>query len=163
MTNNFNEDLCTLCNRETDTMEWCCNAGCDNYLCSMCYIKINSGDIICPDCSDNCLGCSQIINTIDIEYNTECNSCYNEVIYCENCTIRYHLYSCNLGVCHSCVEKCSGCKEVVCCDKKFHKTDLCEKCVLFQLKESRDFMMINLISNIFCKDVCKIVGCYFSN
>ena len=160
--NEQKENVCMLCKLETESMEYCSNAGCDIYLCSQCYISTPSGEIICGDCADNCFCCDQIINLSDIETNTDisCHICLNEGTYCEKCTEIYHLYSCNLGLCHICTEKCLGCEKVVCCNKTFHTTGRCEMCVVSQLNESRDYMIRNLLSLVFCKDVINIISDY---
>ncbi|MDD4931417.1 MAG: hypothetical protein PHG66_04730 [Candidatus Colwellbacteria bacterium] len=156
------ENACMSCGRETELMEYCSNVGCDIYLCSQCYIYLPSGEIICEGCSGNCFCCDQIINLSDIEINTDitCHNCFNEGTYCEKCTETYHLFSCNLGVCHVCTEKCIGCEKVVCCNKTFHTTERCEMCVLSQLSESREYMIRDILSHKFCNDETDIISDY---
>lgn len=155
-------DLCMSCGRESESMEYCCNAGCDTYLCSLCYVSLPSGDIICDECSGNCFCCDEIINLSDIETITDisCNNCTNEGTYCEKCIENYHLYSCNLGVCHSCTRKCLQCEKVLCCNKTFHTTNRCEMCILSQLSEARDYMIRDLLSPLFCRDEINIIAYY---
>lgn len=155
-------DECMNCGKETSSMEYCYNAGCDMYLCNMCYITTSSGEIICDNCADNCFCCDEIINLSDIEMNTdiECNICSVEVTYCEKCTEQFHLFNCNLGVCHSCIEKCLGCKKVLCCNRPFHTTGMCEMCVLFQFREAKEYMIKDILIDYFCKDLCNIIHSY---
>lgn len=159
---NSEQNLCMDCGCENESMEYCSSGGCDVYLCSSCYITISSGDIICTDCADNCFCCNQIINISDIESNTDitCAKCYNEGTYCELCVDKYHLYSCNLGVCHMCTDKCIGCQTVTCCNKTFRTTGLCEMCVLFQLKDFREYTIRDILKNVICDDVIDIVCSY---
>lgn len=158
-------DGCMSCGKETDSMEYCCNAGCDIYLCSTCYIKTSSGEIICNGCVGNCFCCNDIINLSDIEESTDitCSFCNIEGIYCEKCIETFHLYSCNLGLCHSCTEKCISCKSVQCCNKTFHTTGMCEMCVYFQFRESKEYMTRNLLTEYFYKDLCDIIYNYIDN
>lgn len=144
---NIDENVCAVCKKETSSMDYCENAGCDIYLCSSCYITTANDDIICSDCAGNCFSCDDIINPTDSESNTDilCSKCQSEGTFCEKCTDLFHLNSCNLSRCQLCVDKCDSCNKVLCCLKTFHTTNTCEMCVFFQLLESRDYMIKDLL------------------
>lgn len=161
---------CVVCRKHSDILEYCCNAGCDMYMCNSCYIQLSSGDIICSECVGNCSRCNEIINLSDIEKNTDvsCRQCKNEKTYCEKCTELYHLFSCNINVCHICVNKCISCDKVSCCNKTFvinsisKNIYMCDICIVDKLKESRDYLVRDLLRKYttFCDDEISVIMMY---
>ena len=164
MTTNF-EDLCVTCQKETPDLEYCCNAGCDNYICNSCYTRMDN-DIVCPDCIGNCICCNEVININDIEKNSNisCKRCNTDKIYCEKCIKIYHLSSCNFYVCHICVDSCISCYKISCCNKIYGSTFMCEQCIIIHLKESREYLLTDLLTShtTFCNDVINLIKQYWN-